>query len=650
MFNSNAPQPPGDKNQMHPTDLRNMLVFFVIAAILYFAYDAYILKPQSEALRQYQAAQKVAAVASAPAAPAAVPEKPLSRAEALAASENRLPFENAEVSGTINLKGGRIDDLILRNYLKKLGESDSVAILEPRGQKFFRTVEYGWAGGDKDSSLPGPETLWSVRGDAKLTKDNPVTLFWDNGQGLVFERTVSLDEHYMFTVADSVTNNSGRTVTLHPYGLVAQQGIPADFQNIWVSHEGLVGYVGQKLFQLDYAKLRKERREEETAERGWIGVTDKYWLTTLIPPQGESVKYSYTFTGPDEKDRDNKGLYQADFMGAAREIAPGGKAESTSRLFAGAKRVFLLENYEQELGVPKFDLAVDFGWFWFMTKPFFFALHYLGSWIGNMGAAIIILTVAIRGAVFPLTNISYRSFAKMKKVTPMIVEMREKFGDDKARLQKELIALYEREGVNPVSGCFPLLLQIPIFFALYKTFYVTIELRHAPFFGWIHDLSAPDPTSVFNLFGLIPWTPPAVLMIGVWPCLMLVAMLLQKNLNPPPQDPIQKDMATYMPFLFTYMMSHFASGLVVYWTFSAFFSVLQQIIIMKSLSVPIHLFGETKEEKALVAAVDKGPAVHPLAEMAEHEVEDALFGSDDETSSSTKAVSKPKPKKSKKKK
>lgn len=650
MFNSKPPQISGDKNQMHPADLRNMFIFFVVAAVLYFAYDAYILKPQAEALRKYQEAQQTAAANVAgglPAAPAAAPEKPLSREEALAASENRLSFENTEISGTINLRGGRIDDLALRTYHKELGKKEPVTVLEPRGQKFFRTVEYGWVGSDKALSLPDPDTLWLVRGNAKLAKDAPVTLFWDNGQGLVFERTISLDDHYMFTIEDSVTNSSGRAVTLHPYGLIAQQGTPPDFQNIWVSHEGPIGYIGEKLFQIDYTKLRKERREDVSATRGWIGITDKYWLTTLIPPQGENVKYSYTFAGTDEKDKENNGLYQADFMGDAREIAPGSRTETTSHLFAGAKRVFLLEDYEQKLSIPQFDLAVDFGWFWFMTKPFFFALHYLGEWIGNMGAAIIILTIAIRGAVFPLTNISYRSFAKMKKVTPMIAELREKFSDDKARLQQELIKIYEREGVNPVSGCFPILLQIPIFFALYKTFYVTIELRHAPFFGWINDLSAPDPTSIFNLFGLIPWTPPAALIIGVWPCLMLVAMLLQKNLNPPPQDPIQKDMANYMPFLFAYMMSHFASGLVVYWTFSAFIGVVQQIIIMKSLNVPIHLFGETKAEKALESAVEKGPAVHPLIEMAEHEVEEALFGSDGETQPA-KAISKPKPKKSKK--
>ncbi|MCC6598838.1 MAG: membrane protein insertase YidC [Alphaproteobacteria bacterium] len=657
MFNLNGPQTPGDKNQMHPGDLRNMFIFFIVAVVLYFSYDFFILKPQAEALRKHRETQSAARVIDGEqnaqaGLQSAAPEVPVTRNEALSLSAQRLPFENDDVIGTINLKGARIDDLSLRHYLKKLDGKELVSVLEPRGQKFFRTVDYGWTSSDKTLVLPGVDTLWQVRGNERLTADSPVTLFWDNGQGLTFERVITLDEHFMFTIKDSVTNATQKSITLYPYGLIAQKGIPSDYQSTWVSHEGPIGYVGEALMQTGYSKLRKEKRQEATAERGWIGITDKYWLTTLIPPQGESVKYNYTFAGADVKDKENKGLYQADFRGRAHEVSPGGKIETTSHLFSGAKRVFMLEDYEKALNIPKFDLAVDFGWFWFMTKPFFFVLHYLSAWLGNLGAAIIILTIALRGAVFPLTNISYRSFAKMKKVTPQVADLRKKYPDDKAQLQKELIALYEREGVNPVAGCLPMVLQIPIFFALYKTFYVTIELRHAPFFGWIQDLSAPDPTSVFNLFGLIPWDPPAMLMIGVWPCLMLVAMLLQKNLNPPPQDPIQKDMAMYMPFLFAYMMSHFASGLVVYWTFSAFIGVIQQIIIMKSLNVPIHMFGETKEEKALDKAIDKGPAVHPLAEMIEDDVEEALFGAegDSKAVSPAKPMSKPKPKKSKKKK
>jgi YidC/Oxa1 family membrane protein insertase len=645
--NSNTPQ---RKDQMHPEDLRNLLFFFALAGLFYLAYDTFILKPQSDALRaQHAQAQLIKAEGAGAALPKAA-ETFLERPAALAKTDQRVRFENAEITGSISLRGARLDDLSLRTYFEELEKVTPVSVLQPRGMKFFRTIDTGWITNDKAITVPDAETLWQVRGNDKLAPNAPVTLFWDNGQGQIFEQTFALDEHYMFSITQSVKNTAARPVTLYPYGLIAQRGMPPHFSGTWVSYEGPIGYIGAELFQKHYNDLRKQQKFTAQAEQGWIGITDKYWLTTLVPAQGEQAKYSFSFAGADAKDPEGKGIYQTDYLGAAREVGAGQSVSVTQKIYVGAKRVLLLKDYQEKLGIPKFDLSVDFGWFWFMTKPFFYALHYLGLWVGNMGVAIIILTIILRGAVFPLTNISYRSFAKMKKVGPSVMELRKNYGDDKQKLQQELIALYQREGVNPMSGCFPILLQIPIFFALYKTFFVTIELRHAPFFGWIQDLTAPDPTSIFNLFGLIPWDPPGFLMIGVWPCLMLSAMLLQKQLNPPPQDPIQRDMANYMPFMFAYMMGHFASGLVVYWTFSAYIGLLQQIIIMKSLGVPVHLFGETEDEKELNKEIEKGPAVHPLAEMAENEVESALFGSeDDKTPPPAKAVSKPKPKKSKKK-
>lgn len=648
MFNLKNPNSPGlssDKDKMHPEDLRNLLVFFIVAGLLYFAYSTFVLEPQTQALKAKQEQTRLieAGVIKGP-----EPEKFVeSRSEALGRSLDRITFKNAEVSGSINMLGGRFDDLTLNNYYETLENKDHVSVLEPRGLKQFRTIDYGWIAGDSAIKVPSADTQWRVSGNAELSPGNPVTMIWDNGQGVIFQRTISIDEHYMFDITQSVINRSGKEIKLYPYGLVAQRGVPKTYQGTWVSYEGPVGYIGSELQQTGYTGLRKEGKKITNAQQGWIGITDKYWQAVIVPPQGEDSKFAFSFSGADKKDKENKGLYQADYMGAERLVPAGGKAEVKSLLYVGAKRVPLLQNYEKELSIPQFDLSVDFGWFWFMTKPFYWALHFLGGWIGNMGAAIIIMTICIRGAVFPLTNASYKSFAKMKKVGPMVAELRKEHGEDKQKLQTELVALYQREGVNPMSGCLPMILQIPIFFALYKTFFVTIELRHAPFFGWIQDLTAPDPTSIFNLFGLIPWDPPSMLLIGVWPCLMLVAMLIQKQLNPPPQDPIQRDMAMYMPFIFAYMMSHFASGLVVYWTFSAYIGVIQQIIIMKSLNVPIHLFGETKDEKELDALIEKGPAVHPLAEMVEDDVEDALFGDDDNAG---KTVSKPKPKKSKKKK
>ncbi len=638
------------ESPMKPEDQRNLFIFLIIAALSYFAYDAFVLQPQAEALRQYQLTHKnIEKTQGAASARTTAPETILTREEALRKSQGRASLENKALKSTLALKGAKFDDLALSEYFKAIDKKEPVTLLNPEGMKYFKTVEYGWISDDKTLRLPDADTLWQV--DFGLTKPQALVLFWDNGQGLRFERTILLDDHYMFTVTDRVTNNAGKPVTLYPYGLIVQKGVPEHYTNVWVSYEGPVGYIGEELLQLGYAGLRKEQKKTVSAQKGWIGITDKYWLTSLIPPQNETVKYSYTFSG-DVKDKDNKGFYQADYLGTARDVAIGASATVTSHLYVGAKQVQLLERYETQLGIPNFDLSVDFGWFWFMSKPFFFALHALGAWTGNMGAAIILLTLIIRGSVFPLTNISYRSFAKMKKVGPQITALREQYGDDKVKLQQELMKMYEKEGVNPISGCFPILLQIPIFFALYKTFYVSIELRQAPFFGWIQDLTAPDPTSIFNLFGLIPWEPP--LHIGVWPCLMLVGMILQRHLNPPPQDALQRDMANYMPFLFAYMMSNFASGLVIYWTFSAYIGITQQIIIMKSLNVPIHLFGETKKEAALNALIDKGPDVHPLEAMATQQVEHALFGGETPDTPApaddTPAISRPRPKKSKKKK
>ena len=336
-----------------------------------------------------------------------------------------------------------------------------------------------------------------------------------------------------------------------------------------------------------------------------------------------------------------------DYTASAVSIPAGSSADVTSHIFVGAKEVLVLEDYKDNLNIPHFDLAVDFGWFWFMTMPFFFALHYLHLAIGNMGVAIICLTIIIRMLTYPLTATSFRSFAKMKKVNPQIVELRSKYGNDKQRLQQEIVELYSREGVNPMSGCLPILIQIPIFFSLYKVFFVTIEMRHAPFFGWIQDLSAPDPTSIFNLFGLLPFDPILGIQIGVWPCLMMVIMLIQKKLNPPPQDNIQRAMMNVFPFMIGFLMAGFASGLVIYWTFSGLISMLQQMYIMRSLNVPIYLFGQEDHDDKVIEAVEKGPAVHPLTEMAEEDMEEALFGHEEEA---PKQVSPPKPKKSKKKK
>lgn len=628
-------QKPND-NKMHPEDLRNLFLFFIIAAVLYIGYNSYILKPQTEAMKA--AVEKTEADKAAGITPATI-AKPLTRAQALAetsTSATRIDIDNGVIFGSLSTRGSRIDDIALHEYFETLEKQKNVVILSPRGATFPRHIEYGWVSTDKSIKLPTEDTIWQISGNTKLTPTAPVTLIWNNGQGLSFQRVIEIDADYMFTITQNVVNTSGKDVTLYPYGLVNQQGIPPNFARTWISHEGPIGYVGDELLQPRYKTLRKDKIESGSGDQGWLGITDKYWLAALVPPQGENVKYNFKYAGT-RKDKDNVGKYQSDFLGAPLTIANGQSSSIKSLAFVGAKEVLKLQGYEKNLDIPKFDLAVDFGILWFMSKPFFLLLHYANDFIGNFGVAIILLTILIRGAVFPLTNLSYRSFAKMKKVSPQIAGLREKHGDDKQKLQAELMQMYQREGVNPMAGCFPILLQIPIFFALYKTLFVTIEMRHAPFFGWIKDLSAADPTSLFNLFGLIPWDPPTILMIGVWPCVMLVAMVIQKNLNPPPQDPIQRDIATYMPFFFAFIMSRFAAGLVVYWSFSAIIGILQQIIIMKSMNVPIHLFGE-KEEAPAPVKVDNNDII-----------EGSVIEDDDTPPVPPKPISPPKPKKSQKK-
>ncbi len=632
-------------DEMHPNDMRNLIIFGVVSIILYFGFSTFILEPQQEAMRKQAEAraQVQQEIASNP--KLAEQFIQVDRAEAVLSSQNqRIQIENAHLSGSLNLTGARLDDLSFKDYFKTLNSEENVVLFSPAKTELPRYAEYGWLSADDSIKTPGKDTQWSVRGNDKLSPDNPVILYWDNGQGITFEREYALDKDYMIRISQRVQNNSGKEVTLYPYGLIAQRGIPADIMNAWVLHEGPIAYIGEELIEVDYKDFKKKPTQSYNASEGWIALTEKYFAASLIPQYGVESKYRFNFT-PDAVSED-RGLYQIDYLSAAVVIPAGENAVRSSHLFAGAKQAILLGDYEENLGIHHFDLMVDFGWFYFMTKPFYYILHWFGEFTGNMGIAIILLTLMIRSAVFPLTNTSYRSFAKMKKVTPQIVELREKFGDDKMTLQTKMMELYQREGVNPMAGCFPILLQIPIFFALYKVLFVTIEMRHAPFFGWIEDLSARDPTSLFNLFGLLPYDVPGFLTIGIWPCLMLVAMIMQKRLNPPPQDKIQRDMMNLFPFVITFVMSQFAAGLVIYWTFSAYISVIQQVIIMRSLGVPIHLFGESEDEKKMDKAVEKGPDVHPLVEMAENEAEEAIFGDDDEP----KQVSKPKPKKSKKKK
>jgi len=416
--------------------------------------------------------------------------------------------------------------------------------------------------------------VWKADRDV-LAPNEPVTLSWNNGQGLVFYRRFALDENYMFTVTQRVENKSAQPVTLYSYGLISRSGTPKTL-GYYILHEGPLGVLDGTLDEVKYADLREKGVIEKQSTGGWIGITDKYWLVALVPDQKTKIKARFDYAKTNGLDK-----YQVDFLGPETTIPAGGEAHVTNRLFAGAKEVRLLDSYAKNLGIDRFDLAVDFGWFYFLTKPIFYVLNYFNAVLGNFGLAILLLTVLIKGAFFPLANKSYRAMSKMKKLQPEMLRLRERFKEDRARLNQEMMALYKKEKVNPTAGCLPIVIQIPVFFALYKVLFVTIEMRHAPFFGWIRDLSAPDPLLVSNLFGLIPWDPPQLLHVGVWPLIMGITMYLQQKLNPQPPDPTQAKIFLALPVVFTFLLARFPAGLVIYWAWNNTLSIAQQWLIMR---------------------------------------------------------------------
>ncbi|MBC8158948.1 MAG: membrane protein insertase YidC [Alphaproteobacteria bacterium] len=498
------------------------------------------------------------------------------------AQTQRLRIDSPRLTGSISLTGARIDDLTLATYRETLDpESDQIVFLQPRGlpQSYF--AEFGWAP-ENGSTVPNGETVWSAD-KTVLEPGVPVNLTWDNGQGLKFTRTYTLDDDFMFTVNQRVDNNGAEPVTLYPFGLVSRWQTP-ETTRFFILHEGLLGVFDETLEEIDYDDLQDAGKIEKESTGGWIGITDKYWLAALVPNQKSQIKSRFTHHREGESDR-----YQVDYLGTALTIAPGDSATAENHLFAGAKEVNMLDAYEEKLGIARFDLAIDFGWFYFLTKPIFYLLIYINNYVGNFGVAILLLTVVIKILFFPLANKSYRAMSKMKLLQPEMTKLRERFGDDRQRMNQEMMALYKREKANPASGCLPMFVQIPVFFSLYKVLFVTIEMRQAPFFGWIHDLSVPDPTSIFNLFGLIPWDPltiiPVSISIGVWPLIMGISMFLQQKLNPQPADPIQAKVFMFLPLIFTFLLAQFPAGLVIYWAWNNTLSIAQQWVIMKKAGV-----------------------------------------------------------------
>ncbi|ACK50170.1 60 kDa inner membrane insertion protein [Methylocella silvestris BL2] len=519
---------------------------------------------------------------------------PKTRAEALAASP-RLKIDTPAIFGSLSLKGARLDDVSLKGYRETVDpNSPNIVLLSPQGAPDAYYAEAGFVPAPGEAvAVPRSDTVWTADRDA-LTPEAPVTLTYDNGQGLVFHRQIAVDDRFMFTIKDSVENKSAKPVTLASYALVARHGLPKTV-NYAVLHEGFVGVIGDAGVQeFHYDKIEKEDHGYKTfsGAGGWLGFTDKYWAATVIPDQAAPIEARFSANSTPSGIK----TYRADFVGPVQTIAPGATTEAMSRVFAGAKEVHTLDAYQADLGIKKFELLIDWGWFYFITRPMFRLLHFLYSLTGNFGVAILLATVIVKGLFFPLANKSYLSMAKMKAVAPEIAALREKYPEDKMKQQQETMALYKREKINPVSGCLPMLIQIPVFFALYKVLFVTIEMRHAPFFGWIHDLSAPDPTNLFNLFGLLPFDPTQLplighfLAIGVWPLLMGVSMFVQMKANPEPADPMQKQIFTWMPVIFTFTLGGFPVGLVIYWTWNNILSVSQQTLIMKRAGVKVELF------------------------------------------------------------
>ena len=497
----------------------------------------------------------------------------ISRNDALKENE-RVLFENDKIKGSISLIGSSIDDLTFKNYTNTLNGDDNVILLNPKQSNNGYYVETGWATTNKNIDLPNSKSLWSIEGSNKLTPSSPVILSWTNSQNIKFLKEISIDKQYLFNIKQTIINNSDKTYNFYPYGQIIRNVAP-DVTNFYILHEGLIGVFDDQLVEEDYDDI-EEKKYSKNAQSGWLGITDKYWLTSLIPEKDKSFR----------SDFDYKNKFRANFIETnATEVGANETKSNSIKVIIAAKEVNVIDGYAESENINKFDLAIDWGWFYFIVKPLFFAIQYFFNLAGNFGIAIIMITACIRLAFFPLANYSFRSMAKMKVLQPEMTRLKELHKEDKMKLQQEMMALYKREKVNPISGCLPIFIQIPFFFAIYKVLFVTIEMRHQPFFGWIKDLSERDPTSIFNLFGLIPWDPPSFLLIGVWPCLMGVSMWMQQKLNPTPPDPVQAKIFMFFPLFLTVILAPFPAGLVIYWTINNILTMAQQYIIIKRTTV-----------------------------------------------------------------
>ena len=594
---------------------RNMILAIVLSMVVIFGWQFFIAGPQLErAQRQAQIAAEQAAAANpgiatttsgGTASQAASPDAAATtttdgpatfadRASAIAAT-SRVSIDTPALIGSINLRGARLDDLQLKKYRETIAEdSPIITLLTPSGAPNGYYIEQGWAAASgTGTAVPSASTVWTVEGNDKLTPATPVALVWDNGGGLVFKRSFAVDENYLFTVTQSVANTSGADVQLFPYSRIVREGTP-HVSNFFVQHEGPLGVLGSSnLVSKKYGDMQNDKQVRVDNTTGWLGFGDKYWATAVIANPTETINAQFTYLKPDNKDE-----YQASFVETTAITIPnGGTAEDHSYVFAGAKEEAVIASYEQNLKVDRLELLIDWGWFHFLTKPMFLVLRWLYGILGNFGLAMLALTVIVKVIFFPLANRSYASMAAMRRVAPEMKSLQERFKEDRAGQQQAMMELYKREKINPLSGCWPVLVQIPVFFALYTVIFISLEMRHAPFFGWIQDLAAQDPTNVFTLFGLIPWNPTAVpllgglLHLGIWPLIMGLTMWVQMRLNPPPPDPTQAAIFNWMPVIFTFMLGTFPAGLVIYWSWNNFLSICQQYFIMKRHGADVDLFG-----------------------------------------------------------
>ncbi len=503
-----------------------------------------------------------------------VESKKISREDSIQ-KVKRVKIINDSIVGSISLRGGIIDDISFKKHKQNLKDKKDVVLLNPRETIDGYFVETGWTSIGNKIKVPSSNSEWSVEGNKVLSENQPIILRWDNGEGIIFKKKIELDNKYLFKISQIVENNSNLSIELYPYAQITRNKIPDDIQNFYISHEGFIGVFDEELKEDDYDDI-KEKKISREATKGWLGITDKYWMTAIVPKQGENFKSTFLY----------KDAYKANYiLNKPTVIESSSNNSNDVRIFIAAKEVNTIDSYAANQNIEKLDLVIDWGWFYFFTKPLFFIVDYLFKFSGNFGIAIVLITIGIRLLFFPLANYSFRSMAKMKALQPEMVRLKELHKEDKMKLQQEMMALYKKEKINPASGCLPVLIQIPFFFAIYKMLFISLEMRHQPFFGWIKDLSAQDPTSLFNVFGLIPWDPPSFLIIGIWPILMGLSMWVQQKLNPAPADPIQAKIFAFFPIFLTIILASFPSGLVVYWTINNILTIGQQWIIMKKTKI-----------------------------------------------------------------